>query len=162
MSSIDELFGIKSIEKKEVISEDNINKKSSEITLTQWLNSINYEKNYLMTDENKNKYPQYVINMCLYKNRDIIYYIDALNSINIDNKMHYDFLLNAIPSKKRWAPFSKKVKKVEDIDFVKKYFNVSYNRALEYYNKLTVEDIENIKEIFDEGGIKHVKNKQKK
>ena len=158
VNSINDLFGIKSnkIEYKTSLVETKP-KKANDVSLTEWLNSINYEKNYLLDNETSKKYSQYIINMCLYKHRDILFYIDALNILNMNNKMHYDFLLEAVPSKKRFAPFGKKQKNIEDVELVKKYFNVSYNRALKYFNQLDENDIEIIKKLYDEGGIKSKK-----
>ncbi len=163
MNMINELFDISECSEKITTSQyqyNNITDNYKEPTLTEWLNSINYDKTYLLDNLNIKKYPQYIINMCLYKNRDILYYIDVLNCLDVNNKMHYDFLLNSIPAKKRWAPFSKKNKNIDDVDLVKKYFNVSYNRALKYYMQLDKEDIEIIKKIFEVGGIKN--NNRKK
>ena len=128
--------------------------KVAEIKLTDWLNSINYNKKYLMTKENEKKYPQFIINSILSKSRELIFYIDALNNMEISNICHYDFLLNAIPSSKRYIPFNnKKIKKIEDVELVQKYYKVNYDRALSYFKLLDENDIENLRKYFDEGGL---------
>lgn len=157
-NSVDSLFGIKTNNSKNETSlkEEKTTKKSNNgVSLTEWLNSINYEKNYILNDENNKKYSQYLINRCLYKNRDIIFYIDAMNTLDVNNKMHYDFLIEAIPPKKRYAPFAKKQKNIENVELVKKYFNVSYERALKYFQQLDDNDIEILHKIYDEGGLKN-------
>ena len=146
------------IEKNQPIIQDDTQYnevKSKELKLTDWLNSINFNKNYLMNKNNEKKYPQFLINSILSKNRELIFYIEALNNLEMNNQWHYDFLLNAIPSSKRFIPFfNKKIKINEDIELVKKYYNVSYKRAVEYYNKLDENDIMKLKSYYDEGGIK--------
>lgn len=164
MTTIDELFGIKTKSSQEKSKEVTETKKpkSNSVTLTQWLNSINYEKNYILDNNNQKDYPQFVINRCLYKHRDLIYYIDALNNINISNRMHYDFLFEAVPSKKRWLPFNnKKQENIDDIELVKKYYNVNNKRALEYYNILDESDINYLKKYFEKGGLEDKKLKSK-
>lgn len=130
------------------------NIQSSNVTLFDWLNSINFNKTYLWNKENDKKYPQYMINWVLSKSRELIFYIDALNNMDISNKMHYDFLMNAIPSKKRYIPFGKKNQKNEDIELVKKFYNISYSRASKYYSLLNEDDISEIRKKFDSGGLK--------
>ena len=128
--------------------------KKYDVKLTDWLNSINYNKEYLLNKDNEKKYPQFVINSILSKSRELIFYIEALNNMDISNKWHYDFLLNAIPASKRYIPFfNKKIKKTEEVELVQRYYNVSYDRALSYFKLLDKNDIENLKKYFDEGGL---------
>lgn len=128
--------------------------KKDDVKLTDWLNSINFNKEYLLTKENEKKYPQYVINSILSKSRELIFYIEALNNMEISNKCHYDFLLNAISPSKRYIPFSgKKVKKIEEVEMVQKYYKVNYDRALKYFNLLDDNDIQMLRAYFDEGGL---------
>lgn len=129
------------------------NSKKYELRITDWLNSINYNKNNLMNNNNEKKYPQYMINNILSKNKETIAYVDCLNMLDISNKCHYDFLLEALPSKKRYSQFfNKKVKITEDLELVKKYYNVSYNRASMYLKQLNEQDLEELRLYFNEGG----------
>ena len=56
VNSINDLFGIKSnkIEYKTSLVETKP-KKANDVSLTEWLNSINYEKNYLLDNETSKK-----------------------------------------------------------------------------------------------------------
>lgn len=146
---------------EEIEKQDNVEQSvykeivTEKIKLTDWLYSIILNKNNIMDKENEKKYPQFIINNILSKDRELIFYIDAINNLNISNKMHYDFLLNAITKKKRFLQFpKKKIQESEIITFIKRYYNISYNRALKYYKFLDEEDINNLKKYFDEGGLK--------
>lgn len=133
---------------------------TEKIKLTDWLYSIILNKNNIMDKENEKKYPQFIINNILSKDRELIFYIDAINNLNISNRMHYDFLLNAIVRKKRFLQFpKKKIQENEIITFIKRYYNVSYDRALKYYKFLDDNDINNLKKYFNEGGLKKITKK---
>lgn len=151
----DDEFG-EETESKKSEQKEKPSKKHS-ISLTEWLNSINYTKIDLMNEDNEMKYQQFIINSILSHSKELIYYIDALNCINMSNRMHYDFLLSAIPPSKRYVPFfNMKIQKNEDVELVKRYYKVSYNRANQYYEMLSEEDISKLRKYYDEGGIRRV------
>jgi hypothetical protein len=71
----------------------------------------------------------------------------------LDKKMQNDFLLNTIRSQKR--PFAKWIKseKSENIECVKAYFGFSDSKAKEALRLLSEEQIQQLKEKTDIGGL---------
>ena len=71
----------------------------------------------------------------------------------LDKKMQNDFLLNTVRSQKR--PFAKWIKseKSEDIECIKVYFGLSDSKAKEVLGLLSEEQIQQLKEKTDIGGL---------
>ena len=100
------------------------------------------------------KYSPYIINKCLAPFNDTIMLVNEMNQRHhLDTKLQYDFLLNTIRSKKRYAPWVK-ADKLKDLEYVKEYFDYSNEKAREALNILTKEQIEVIKETLNKGGRK--------
>ena len=72
-------------------------------------------------------------------------------SHHLDPKLQYDFYLNSLRKKKRFAPWLKKGK-TEDLDAVKKYYRYSNEKAEQAMRILTKEQIKYIKQKLDTGG----------
>jgi hypothetical protein len=72
----------------------------------------------------------------------------------LDKKLQYDFLLNTIRSQKR--PFAKWVKseKSEDIECIKTIYGFSDTKAREALRLLSNEQIQQLKEQADTGGLR--------
>ena len=79
--------------------------------LKEYLNAINHTKKPLMDSEDEmweKKYSPYISNRCLYPHLDTILLVNEMNIYNgLDNKLQFQFLLNSIRSKKRFAPWLK-------------------------------------------------------
>lgn len=71
-----------------------------------------------------------------------------------DKKMQFDFLLNTVRSKKR--PFAKWVKqeKNDDLACIKQVYRFSDEKAREALRLLTDENIQQLKEKTDIGGLR--------
>jgi hypothetical protein len=71
-----------------------------------------------------------------------------------DKKLQYDFLLNTIRSQKR--PFAKwiKTEKSEDLECIKQVFGLSNEKAREAMRLLSNEQIQQLKEQTDTGGLR--------
>lgn len=124
------------------------------LKLGDYLNSINVSKVDVMDSEDVVKaYPAFVVARSLSYHRNCIHLVQMLNQMNVDNRMHYDFLLNTIPRGKKFAPWAKPVK-VEHVDDVARYYGCSKKVAMEYIELLSDEDLERIRSTFDEGGVK--------
>ena len=120
--------------------------------LKNWLNSINFTKENLLDEDPTEKYPAFVVNKCLSGSLDSILFVNEMNKSHyLDPKMQYDFLLNSLRKKKRFAPWLKKGK-VEDIDAVKKYYGYSNEKAQQALRILTKDQIEYIKQKLNTGG----------
>ena len=120
--------------------------------LKHWLNSINFTKENLFEDEPEAKYPAFVVNKCLSGSLDSVLFANEMNkSHHLDSKLQYDFYLNSLRKKKRFAPWLKKGK-VEDLDAIKKYYGYSNEKAQQAMNILTKEQVKYIKQKLNTGG----------
>ena len=121
--------------------------------LKEWLNSINYDKKNIMVDEyEEKKYPAFIINKCLAPFPDTLLYVNELNRLHgLDNRLQYDFLLNSLRKRKRFAKWMK-VSKIKDLDVVEEYYGYSNEKAKQALEVLTEEQIKIIKIKLTKGG----------
>ena len=121
--------------------------------LKDWLNSINQNKKDVMVDEyEEKKYPAFIINKCLAPFPDTLLYVNELNRLHgLDNRLQYDFLLNSLRKRKRFAKWMK-VSKIKDLDVVKEYYGYSNEKAKQALDVLTEEQIKIIKIKLTKGG----------
>ena len=121
--------------------------------LKDWLNSINYTKKDVMIDEyEEKKYPAFIINKCLAPFPDTLLYVNELNRLHgLDNRLQYDFLLNSIRKRKRFAKWMK-ASKLKNLDVVKEYYGYSNEKAKQALDVLTEEQIKIIKIKLTKGG----------
>jgi|TARA_Y100000034_G_scaffold108869_1_gene139594 hypothetical protein len=121
--------------------------------LKDWLNSINYTKKDVMVDEyEEKKYPAFIINKCLAPFPDTLLYVNELNRLHgLDNRLQYDFLLNSLRKRKRFAKWMKS-SKIKDLDAVKEYYGYSNEKAKQALKVLTEEQIKIIKIKLTKGG----------
>jgi len=85
---------------------------------------------------------------------DTIMLVNEMNQRHhLDTKLQYDFLLNTIRSKKRYAPWVK-ADKLKDLEYVKEYFGYSNAKAKAALQILDNEQITTIKNSLNKGGRK--------
>ena len=124
--------------------------------LKDWLNSINQTKKNLLEEEpNLSKeYPPFIINKCLSGFVDTILFSNEMNmNHHLDNDMQYSFYLNSLRKKKRFSPWLRK-DKIKDLDYVKRYYGYSNEKAKQALKILTEEQLNFIKSKFETGGTK--------
>ena len=121
--------------------------------LKEYLNAINHTKENLMEDSfNERKYPAWVVNRALYAHPDTILLVNEMNVNNhLESKLQFDFLLNSIRPRKRFAPWLK-TSKIDNLDLVKEYFGYSDQKAKEVLTLLTDDDLELIRSKLNKGG----------
>ena len=121
-----------------------------------YVNSILQNKKNLIVDELTEKdYSPFLVNRTLSYHKDCILYANEMNRRHLaDKKLQYDFLLNTIRSQKR--PFAKWVKaeKSEDLECIKQVFGLSNEKAREAMRLLSNEQIQQLKEKTDTGGLR--------
>ena len=121
-----------------------------------YVNSILQNKKNLIIDElTEKEYQPFLVNRTLSYHKDCILYANEMNRRHLtDKKMQYDFLLNTIRSQKR--PFAKWVKseKSEDLECIKQVFGLSNEKAREAMRLLSNEQIQQLKEQTDTGGLR--------
>ena len=132
------------------------NSPTTVMELKDWLNSINFtKKNLLEEDPSLAKdYPPYIINRCLSGHLDCILLVNEMNKYaSLDKDMQYEFLLNSLRQRKRFSPWLRK-DKISDLDYVKRYYGYSNEKASQALKLLSPEQIEFIKQRLDTGGKK--------
>lgn len=73
----------------------------------------------------------------------------------ISNEMHHDFLFFSIDAKPRYGKWAKKKEEQLDVvDHIKTKYSVGHERALEYINLMTEEQIKNIEQSLKRKGGK--------
>ena len=114
-----------------------------------YVNSINYSKKNMMegTDNDELAESGYVPFLT---NRSLSYFTDTLfysNEINLyphaDNKLQYDYLLNSIRPKRRFAKWVKNIDS-DDLEIVKQYYNYSTKKGLQALNILSPKQLQEI------------------
>tara|TARA_B100000131_G_scaffold16410_1_gene16703 strand:+ start:558 stop:944 length:387 start_codon:yes stop_codon:yes gene_type:complete len=126
------------------------------VDLKDWLNSINYTKKNLIDEDSdlEKKYPAYIVNRCMSGHLDAIMYANEMNLYhNLDTKLQYDFLLNILRSKRRFSPWVKK-EELKNLDYVKRYYGYSDEKAKQVLPLLSKEQLTSIQEKLERGGLK--------
>ena len=125
--------------------------------LKHYLKSLNETKEHLLDSDDpmwEKKYSPYIINKCLAPFNDTIMLVNEMNMRHhLDSKLQYDFLLNTIRSKKRYAPWVK-ASKSKDLEYVKEYYGYSNEKAKAALKILDNEQINTIKSSLNKGGRK--------
>jgi hypothetical protein len=121
-----------------------------------YVNEILYGKKDLMVDEQSEKdYVPFLTNRSLSYHYDCVLFANEMNRRHfLDKKLQNSFLLNSIRSKKRpyvkWA----KSEKQDDIEYIKKVYGYSDQKALDALRLLNNEQIQQLKEQTDIGGLR--------
>ena len=121
-----------------------------------YLNAILQNKKQLIVDDITEKgYEPFLINRGLSQHKDCILYANEMNRRHfLDKKLQNDFLLNTVRSQKR--PFAKwaKVEKNDDLECIKQTYNFSDSKARDARRLLSKEQIQELKEKTDIGGLR--------
>jgi hypothetical protein len=113
------------------------------------------KKNLIVDEETEKEYVPFIINRGLSYHRDCILYANEMNRHHfIDKKLQHDFLINSIRSKKR--PFVKwaKPEKSDDLECIKTVYEFSESKAREAARILSKEQIQQLKEKTQTGGLR--------
>ncbi len=123
--------------------------------LKDYLNSINFSKEYLLDEQDpqwEKKYAPFIINKCMSSHIDTIMFANEMNiNHQLPSKLQYDFFINIVRKRKRFSPWIKK-EKIQDLDAVKSYYGYSNEKAQQSLKILTKEQIAFIKQKLDVGG----------
>lgn len=99
------------------------------------------------------EYKAYVVDYALSLHRDTIMQANEMNMyFHIPNHMQYDYLINKVRHYKRPYVEWPKKQKLEDVEVVKEYYNVSFIKAKEYLKLLSTEQLTELKNQLDRGG----------
>ena len=122
--------------------------------LKDWLNSINQTKKNLIDEDPsiEKDYSPYIINRIYSGHLDVVMFANEMNKYSfLDKKIQYDFYLNSLRSKKRFSPWLRK-DKIKDLDYVKRYYGYSNEKAQQALKILTKEQLNFIRLKFETGG----------
>ena len=122
--------------------------------LKDYLNSINYSKDYLMEEDPlwEKNYPEYIVNRCMSQHLDTIMFANEMNVCShLDKKLQYDFFINTVRPRKRFSPWGKK-QKVDNLELVKQYYGYSNEKAIQALRILTPNQIDFIRTKLNKGG----------
>jgi len=124
--------------------------------LKDWLNSINQTKKNIIDEDPslEKEYNPYIINRIYSGHLDSVMFANEMNRYSfLPKKIQYDFYLNSLRSKKRFSPWLRK-DKIKDLDYVKRYYGYSNEKAQQSLKILTNEQLNFIKSKFETGGTK--------
>ena len=124
--------------------------------LKDWLNSINQTKKNIMDEDPSSvkDYAPYIINRCFSGHIDSLMYANEMNRFHfLPKKMQYDFFINILRTKKRFSTWLRK-DTIKDLDYVKRYYGYSNEKAKQALRILTKEQLTFIKSKFETGGTK--------
>ena len=122
--------------------------------LKDWLNSINQTKKNLIDEDPslEKEYNPYIINRIYSGHLDSVMFANEMNKYSfLSKKIQYDFYLNSLRSKKRFSPWLRK-DKIKDLDYVKRYYGYSNEKAQQALKILTKEQLNFIRLKFETGG----------
>ncbi len=122
--------------------------------LKDWLNSINLTKKNLIDEDPslEKEYNPYIINRIYSGHLDSVMFANEMNQYAfLPKKIQYDFYLNSLRSKKRFSPWLRK-DKIKDLDYVKRYYGYSNEKAQQALKILTKQQLNFIRSKFETGG----------
>ena len=120
-------------------------------------NSINTSKKNLMrgTDNDvlaEKSYSPFLTNRALSYHNDTVAIANEMNTNHfLDKRLQYEFLLNIIRPKKRYAKWSKKDKGGE-VDLIKEYYKYNDIKARQALTILTKQQVAEIRNKLEKGG----------
>ena len=120
-----------------------------------FVNSVSHtKKDIMLSDLDEREYEPYIVNKALSYHPDTILYSNEMNMRHgIEKKLQYQYYLNIIRPKKRFAKWVKKTDSRE-LEYVKRYYNYSDEKAEQVLSVLSAPQIEIIKQRLNEGGTK--------
>jgi len=121
-----------------------------------FVNQILQGKKQLIVDDlTEKEYNPFIINRSLSYHKDCVLFANEMNRRHfLEKKLQNDFLLNTIRSQKR--PFAKWVKaeKSDDLECIKQIYGFSDSKAREALRLLSKDQIQQLKEQTDIGGLR--------
>jgi hypothetical protein len=123
------------------------------MTLFDILKSITETKQDLSDHPDFEKtYSKFMVNRFLACAPDLVSLVNTINTNNkCSNKQHYYFFVTTVFKKRRYLKYAKKEAPIQHLEAVRKYFNTSEEKALEYLSLLNKEQIKNIVKSFSHG-----------
>ena len=127
-----------------------------------YITAVSYTKENLIVDDVSEKgYNPFLTNRTLSYHADTIFAANEVNSFgpDVSNRMQYDFYLNLLSKKKRYAKWSKETT-TDEVAAIMEYFKCSRAKAIEYASILDDEAKELINTKNAKGGLTNGKPKK--
>jgi hypothetical protein len=116
-----------------------------------YLNAINTNKKDIL--ENEKDYPAFMVNRGLSYFPDTVLLANEMNmASHLDARLQFDFLINIVRKRKRFSKWNKATESA-DIKAIKVYYNYSNEKARDVLPLLTNNELKEIKERINHGGI---------
>ena len=123
--------------------------------LKEYLNAINVSKEPLLDSEDEmweKKFAPFIVNKCIAPFEDTVMLVNEINQLHhLDKKLQFDFLINSLRPRKRYAPWMK-AKKLKNLEYVKEFYGYNNEKAKIALDILTDEQISAIKQKMIKGG----------
>ena len=123
--------------------------------LKDYLNAINVSKDSLLDTEDEmweKKFYPFIINKCVAPFEDTVMLVNEINQLHhLDKKLQFDFLINSLRPRKRYAPWLK-AKKLKNLEYVKEFYGYNNEKAKAALDILDDEQISAIKKKLNKGG----------
>lgn len=111
------------------------------------------KKNPFVLEDDYKDYVPYIVNKALSAHYDCIFYANEMNMKSfLPNKIQYEYYLNSIRARKRPFQDWMKKEKLDELNLIKEYYQVSYSKAKEMRRLLSDAQIKEIKAYLDKGG----------
>lgn len=131
----------------------------------EFVNSINDKKTHFgeFNQYYEASYKPFLVNRHLSYFPDTVFSAQDMNvNWHLPHKMQYEFLYNEVRPKRRFKKWPPARTTPEDVGIVRDYFGVNPQRAREYLELLTSDQLLEIKERLDRGGDEREKKKNKR
>jgi len=121
----------------------------STVNVFDFIKDLNYNKNYLYNETNKDSYNPFIINKSFSFFVDTIYHAQMMNlNSHLPHNMQHDYLFYAITKRKRYSKWLKKSEEekemLESQEFIANKYNLSIKDVKLMWNYLP----ENIKKLY--------------
>lgn len=115
----------------------------------KYLNSLNYDKNYVFSKDDT--YVSFIVNRNFTYFPDTVFYsVDiSMHSQHIPDQMNYLYWFNSIPKRRRYTKFFKK-ERTKEIEALVWAYDISYNKAEEYYEWMDPDDVKSLVTSFEQ------------
>lgn len=150
-----DLFGNEIIEPEQT---EEVEQKVKKLSPFDFLNSINFSKTDLIRDEygineeREKQYSSFLINRGLSYFVDTIEHSQNMNMYDsfLDPIMANDYYLNSVRKRKRFSKWAKKINN-KTIETIMEFYQVSYQKAIDFSKILTKEQLKVIEETLNNG-----------
>ena len=119
----------------------------AKISPFDFINSITFTKQNILTDETEKQYVPFIINRGLSYFPDTVLYANEMNlNHELTKRAQYLYFLNTIPKRKRFSKWAKKIGS-DSIELVMRLYEVNDRRAADILSVLSPEQLESLTQL---------------